>query len=68
MQDAVAALQALAVEAFKLILCLLHNPVTNQALVASRLDDGSPAVNSLDDEFYITLLVGALQEVHAACC
>lgn len=51
-------MQALAVEAFKLILCLLHNPVTNQALVASRLDDGSPAVNPLNDEFYNTLLVG----------
>lgn len=60
-------MQALAVEAFKLILCLLHNPVANQVLVASRLDDGSPAVNPLDDEFYTTLLVGALQIVHEAC-
>lgn len=67
MQDAVGAMQALAVAAFKLILCLLQNPVANQALVASRLDDGSPAVNSLDDEFYISLLVRALQEVPEAC-
>ena len=60
-QDAVAAMQALTVEAFKLIQCLLHNPVANKVLVASRLDDGSPAVNSLDHEFYVTLLVVALQ-------
>lgn len=59
-------MQALAVEAFKLILCLLHNPVTNQVLVASRLDDGSQAVNPLDDEFYITLLVSALHIVREA--
>lgn len=61
-QDAVAAMQALTGEAFKLIQCLLHNPVANKVLVASRLDDGSPAVNSLADEFYVTLLVGALQK------
>ena len=58
-QDAVATMQALTVEAFKLIQCLLHNPVANKVLVASRLDDGSPAVNSLDNDFYVTLLVGA---------
>lgn len=57
MQDAVVAMQALTVEAFKLIQCMLHNPVTNQVLIASRLDDGSPAVNSLDDDFYSDLLV-----------
>lgn len=58
-EDATVAMQALTVEAFKLIQCMLHNPVANQLLITSRLDDGSRAANLLDDEFYSNLLVGS---------
>ena len=66
MQDAVFAMQALTVEAFKLIQCMLHNPVANKVLIASRLDDGSPVENMLDDDFYVNLLVRPSQ--HATEC
>ena len=63
-QDAIHAMQALTVEAFKLVRCMLHNPASNQALITSRLDDGSRAANLLDDEFYPKLLVGAPSSKH----
>ena len=54
-------MQSLTVEAFKLIQCVLHNPLANKVLTSSRLDDGTPAANMLNNEFYANLLVGDLK-------
>ncbi len=57
LQLVTSAMQRLTVEAADLCAVLLQDPVANKALITARLDEGAEATNTLDTDFYTSLLV-----------